>query len=777
MPVGGTTGNDAVELRVAKNGTAGAIQVQFRDIDFQANGGLGLVTTLQNINLSLGPPLNVGVPAGEQIVLRLTHAADSNAISASFDILAADGITVQTLSFASTGIFGVQGSIFSDETWTQAQIHASSPATDNSYLTTSYGTLSVDSSGAYSYGLLNGTNGTNLPVQQLAAGQTVADNFTIQVTDDQGASATTGATINVTGINDRPVVDLNDSSAGTGTTLGYAENDTATRIATSATVTDVDSVNAPDFIGGSLTVSFDASGTSADQLSIRNQGTGAGQIGISGSDVTFGGSVIGTFSGGVNGANLIITFNSSLATPAAVQSLVRNIQYFNNSESPSTSPRTVTFSLNDGDGIANGGTNIGTATATINVSNFNDAPVFSPLTNNITFTENGAALALSPTLTVSDPDNPANFNGGQIIVNLAGTHPGDQLLLMSGGSVTLSGSDVQVGGTTIGSISAGGLAGGFTSVTINLNSNATAANVNAVVQALAFRSTSDDPNEGAPVANRGATITFSDGGNTGGQISSNANATVQIVVNPVNDAPALANVAASAAYTENAAGTVLSSGLTVSDAENANLTLATVKIANGFVAGDVLDANVAGTSITKSYNSATGVLTLTGSDTKAHYQQALDSVTFSSTSDNPTNAGANATRTIDWQVSDGSGERGLPECGLAQRRAGSPGFCYHRRPRRRRRQRHRGGEYQRQHRQGVSGRRSRLVQRSGAILRWRTRPQSVALADFNGDGKLDVVTANSDGGDVTVASRCRQRHLRSGRALRDGRPREVGRGR
>ena len=56
--------------------------------------------------------------------------------------------------------------------------------------------------------------------------------------------------------------------------------------------------------------------------------------------------------------------------------------------------------------------------------------------------------------------------------------------------------------------------------------------------------------------------------------------------------------------------------------------------------GDVLAANTAGTSITASYNSTTETLTLTGSDTLAHYQPVLDSVTFSSTSDNPTNFGS-----------------------------------------------------------------------------------------------------------------------------------------
>ncbi len=44
--------------------------------------------------------------------------------------------------------------------------------------------------------------------------------------------------------------------------------------------------------------------------------------------------------------------------------------------------------------------------------------------------------------------------------------------------------------------------------------------------------------------------------------------------------------------------------------------------------GDTLAATTSGTSITASYNASTGVLSLTGSDTLAHYQQVLDSVSY-----------------------------------------------------------------------------------------------------------------------------------------------------
>ncbi|MDR4481117.1 MAG: DUF4347 domain-containing protein [Nitrospira sp.] len=71
-----------------------------------------------------------------------------------------------------------------------------------------------------------------------------------------------------------------------GDSLAYSEGDGAVVIEQggNAVVADVDSA---DFNTGTLTVSFTAGSDSAeDVLSIRNQGTGAGQIGVSGSNVT-----------------------------------------------------------------------------------------------------------------------------------------------------------------------------------------------------------------------------------------------------------------------------------------------------------------------------------------------------------------------------------------------------------------------------------------------------------------------------------------------------------
>src|SRR6185369_8096772 len=66
--------------------------------------------------------------------------------------------------------------------------------------------------------------------------------------------------------------------------------------------------------------------------------------------------------------------------------------------------------------------------------------------------------------------------------------------------------------------------------------------------------------------------------------------------------------------------------------------------------GDKLSATVTGTNITASF--LDGVLSLTGTDTIAHYQQVLRSVTFSS-GDDPDNGGASGARQISLAVDDG----------------------------------------------------------------------------------------------------------------------------
>ncbi len=218
-------------------------------------------------------------------------------------------------------------------------------------------------------GLLVTLNGSATPaaVQALLRNITFASlsenpsvlNRTVKVmlTDgDGGTSNLPTKTISVVARNDAPVIGAFD------TLVTYIENGVPVTLDANATVTDVDSAN---FAGGKLSVWISANGQSTDRLGIRHMGNAAGQIGVSGTTVRFGGVSIGTFTGTTS---FLVTLNGS-ATPAAVQALLRNITFTSLSENPSVLNRTVKVMLTDGDG---GTSNL--SAKTVRVVARNDAP-------------------------------------------------------------------------------------------------------------------------------------------------------------------------------------------------------------------------------------------------------------------------------------------------------------------------------------------------------------------------------------------------------------------
>jgi hypothetical protein len=180
------------------------------------------------------------------------------------------------------------------------------------------------------------------------------------------------------------------------TALSYSENSSAAQISSTATVTDSDSQN---LNGGNLTVRFTANGATEDTLTVMHQGTSSGQIGVSGTVISYGGTNFGYYSGGTSGGNLIVYFTNAYATLAAAQQLVTRIGYTNTSDNPSTSARTVQFTLSDGDG--------GTASASknINVSAVNDAPTLTSINPLSGATEDAAFSITYATLAAAANEN------------------------------------------------------------------------------------------------------------------------------------------------------------------------------------------------------------------------------------------------------------------------------------------------------------------------------------------------------------------------------------
>ena len=180
--------------------------------------------------------------------------------------------------------------------------------------------------------------------------------------------------------------------------------------------------------------------------------------------------------------------------------------------------------------------------------------------------------------------------------------------------------------------------------TLTLTGTATVAAYQTALRAVTYANTSDNPSTLA------RTVSFQ--ANDGAALNNLSNTVTRtITVTAANDAPVLAGVEGSSLpYTENAAATAITSTLTVTDADSANLTGATVQITGNYQNGQDVLALPAQPNITGNFTAATGTLTLTGTATVAAYQTALRAVTYANTSDNP----STLARTVSFQANDGA---------------------------------------------------------------------------------------------------------------------------
>ncbi|WP_425404062.1 Ig-like domain-containing protein [Hwanghaeella sp.] len=111
-------------------------------------------------------------------------------------------------------------------------------------------------------------------------------------------------------------------------------------------------------------------GSFAEQLSIQDVGTGAGQIGFDGTTVTFGGVPIGTINGtadGVDGNELQIDLNAA-ATADAVDALIENFTFAIDHEGPAAN-RSMFFQ------VSNGSASTSSSSFTLNISQTDESPV------------------------------------------------------------------------------------------------------------------------------------------------------------------------------------------------------------------------------------------------------------------------------------------------------------------------------------------------------------------------------------------------------------------
>ena len=535
-----------------------------------------------------------------------------------------------------------------------------------SALAGTYGALTLNADGSYSYAVNNG----NAAVNALAPGGSLTDSFNYTARDTAGSTSTTTLTITINGADDAPLITSS-------TAVTFAENGSGTAY----------TVLGSDPEGSSLTYAI-TGGTDANLFTI-NSLTGA---------VAF--KTAPDFENPTdNGANnvydLTVTANDGSLTSS---SQAVTISVTNVNDNPPVLLRNKIVLLEGGTDTLT----FATSTASDNEFIANDADGLSSLTFAVSTNQDPGSTAFDPAIaqgyfqlsTNAGANNAissftyAQLSAGQVqFVHNGKELPPFYYLCASDGTSTTAKLPVQALMTNVND------APSATSSTLTINEDTartllaadfgfsdpqegnslSAVLINSLPSAGSLSLNGVAVNTGAEIAasslvagsaglvftpaanaNGNAYASFSfqlrdNGGTSNGGVDTSAAASLSFNVNPINDAPVV-TAGNSVGYTENGSPALINNSITVSDVDSGNLSGATVAISAGFTAGDLLSfANQNG--IAGAYNAATGVLSLSGTATVAQYEAALRSVGYSSTSN--TSTANSASRTISWVANDG----------------------------------------------------------------------------------------------------------------------------
>ncbi len=400
--------------------------------------------------------------------------------------------------------------------------------------------------------------------------------FTFTVSDGAASSGAVTALLHVLPVNDKPVVTA-------GATLAYTENDGATVLDGTITLTDPDDSN----LEGALV-----------QL-----GTGyvAGQDRLGFSD---GAGIIGVWDGGSGSLTL-----SGSASVAAYQAALRSITYLNlDGDTPTAGTRTVTFTVQDG------ALTSAAVTSHVVVTAVNDAPqlVAGGLLN---YTENGAAQPIDGGIVVTDVDDS----------------------LLESATLTIS-SNYDTGKDRLAFTDTAAIVGSWDGATgrLTLLGTASKAAYQTALRSVTFVNSSDDPLAG----DRTVQLVINDGALDSPLV------TAVVRVTAVNDRPSVSGLAATS-FTEGDLPVSVAAALLVTDLDNSQLQGAALSISSGYVDSQDRLLFTDNNGITGSWDGLTGVLTLNGAATVAQYQEALRSVYFTNMDpDNPSPGNRTLTLTV-----------------------------------------------------------------------------------------------------------------------------------
>ena len=173
-----------------------------------------------------------------------------------------------------------------------------------------------------------------------------------------------------------------------------------------------------------------------------------------------------------------------------------------------------------------------------------------------------------------------------------------------------------------------------------LTGNDTKANYESALRSVKYKDNSSNPSTTA----RTLVFYVNDGAVNSDTLTRN------IVINAVNNAPVIADIESKPLHIKQGKNAYqITSSLTLSDVDNANLDSAVVKITSNYEEGkDSLVYKKIG-NITGTFDLKNASLILTGKDTKANYQSAIRSIKYENEKSTP----VSSNRTISITVSDG----------------------------------------------------------------------------------------------------------------------------
>ncbi|MEL7473490.1 MAG: hypothetical protein AAGK04_09250, partial [Planctomycetota bacterium] len=256
------------------------------------------------------------------------------------------------------------------------------------------------------------------------------------------------------------------------------------------------------------------------------------------------------------------------------------------------------------------------------VQGVNDAPTLSPETgDDIDFDENDGPIIIAPDLDITDPDDDTLLSA---MVTIVGYVPGEDTL-------------------TFGDIP-DGLMVEFDADTgmLIITGPASIEDFEAFLRTVGYQNTSDDPSDDL------RTIEFKVT-DEAGEDSNILERDLSVI--PDNDPPTGNPNGADLVYTEDDPATPIAPMFEVTDLDSDTLVGAEIRISDNYL----MDQDVLGFAdignITGSFDADTGVLTLTGVASLAEYQDAIRSVTYLNSSQDP----SDALRAVEFRLDDGEG--------------------------------------------------------------------------------------------------------------------------